>query len=148
MGREQRRSERVEITLPVQIVVRDEAGESALAQTIGRISDISRYGLRLSVLHAKIADWHIFYSFHENDAAGLVLEVRRDARDGGEAPDFRLPVRPVWFDRMLSQPDKPFLLGMEFLQEPDRRVLDWLNSRISSLEAGQKTGWLSRLFGA
>ena len=148
MGQEQRRSPRIEVSLPVRVVVHDQAEDRILATGEGRINDISRHGLRLTLLQPKIGGWHIFYHFHdreEGDPHLLFLEVQD--RDG-KAPDFRLPVQPVWFDRLLSLPAKPFQLGMEFRREPPREVIDWLN-RLLQNQPGQKAdGWLARLFGS
>lgn len=146
MTREQRRSPRLEISLPVRILVRDQAEDRNLAESYGRINNISRHGLRLVVPQAKIEQWHIFYSFHDNDdQLMLFLEVQPSQADE-RAPDFMLPVQPIWFDRMLSKSDKPFQLGMEFRQELPRDILEWLNGRLHQ-DGRHQTSWWSRLLG-
>ncbi|ADH85519.1 PilZ domain-containing protein [Desulfurivibrio alkaliphilus] len=146
MAREQRRSPRLEVSLPVRIIIRDRAGAQTIAEGVGRISDISRHGLRLVVPQSKIEQWHIFYNFQENEQQMLLLEVLA-RQDDEQAPDFELPVKPVWFDRLLSLPDKPFQLGMEFLAPPPPAALAWLNEKFNSLRQRHKVSWWSNLFG-
>lgn len=147
MGREKRRSPRVEVSIPVRIIIHEKASKTALAESSGRISDISRYGLRLTIAQAKVGQWHIFYSFQENEKQNLCLKVQAEGTGPGEITDFELPVRPVWFDRRLSYPGKPFQLGMEFLSEPAKEVLDWLNRMIGEGRQPQRSSWWARLLG-
>lgn len=149
MSRDQRRSPRIDISLPVRIIIHDQAEDRTLAAGEGRINDISRHGLRLVISTPKIDKWHIFYNFQDNNQQLLLLEIMADqATDQatGRLASFKLPVRPVWFDRLLSQPQKPFQLGMEFTQTPPPEVLEWLNGLLSKLESQHHTSWWSKLF--
>ncbi|MDF1615034.1 PilZ domain-containing protein [Desulfurivibrio dismutans] len=146
MAREQRRSPRVEVSLPVRITIRDRGDDRTLAESTGRINDISRHGLRLTVPQPKIDQWHIFYNFQENNQQMLLLEVFAGQADE-QVSDFKLPVIPVWFDRLLSLPDKPFQVGMEFTEPPPNEVVTWLSGKLNKLRSRQKVPWWSRLFG-
>lgn len=152
MGREKRRSLRIEISLPIRLMVRGGEEDAILAMGDGRISDISRHGLRLTAPQAKIGQWHLFYSFHQGAEEDLRLEACSNCESAEDLPDFRLPMRPVWFDRLLTHPDKPFQLGMEFLAPPQQEVIDWLNQQMEALEHQQidKGLWsrLRALFGS
>ncbi len=147
MGREQRRSPRVEIGLAVCIIIRDNSSGATLAEAGGLINDISRHGLRLTVPQAKVGEYHLFYGFHDNEGQTIHLTARDEA-GGDELPRFSMPVHPVWFDRMLTQPDKPFQLGMEFLEELPPGVTRWLQDQMTRRQKTQGGGWLSRLFGS
>lgn len=147
MGKEQRRSARIKVELPVRIIIRANDDDDPLASGEGRISDISRHGLRLTVAQAKVGEYHLFYSFHDRPGPTVYLTGPNQAAEGKELPEFTLPVRPVWFDRLLSQPDKPFQLGMEFLQEPAPEVLKWLGKMVAQQQSRKQGGWWQRLFG-
>ena len=144
MGREQRRSPRVEIGLAVRIIIRDNSGDGPLAEADGLINDISRHGLRLTVPRAKVGEYHLFYGFHDNEGQTIYLTAN-DQAAGEEFPRFSMPVHPVWFDRLLTQPDKPFQLGMEFLEELPPEVGRWLQDQLACRRKPRGCGWLSRL---
>ncbi len=149
MARKKRRSPRIDISIPVRIIIHNKGTNRTLAETTGRISDISRHGVRLIVTQAKIERWHIFYSFHDSDQQVISLEILplQDQDQQEDVPDFQLPVKPVWFDRLLSQPDKPFQLGMAYRRELPPEIVEWLKGLQAKLHSQRKTSWWSRLFG-
>lgn len=147
MSKEQRRSQRIEIGLSVRIIIRDNKSGVDLAEDVGRISDISRHGLRLTVSQAKIGKYHLFYSFHENEGQTIYLAAAGDSATGaGGLPESLPSVRPVWFDRLLARPDKPFQLGMEFLQDPSREIVEWLQQMGAKQQENRRGGWWAKLF--
>lgn len=141
MSKEQRRSQRVEITLPVRIMLRDNRSGHNLAETSGRIDDISRHGLRLTTPQIKAGSFHLFYAFTENETQTLYLEIQAEEAEGRR---WELSARPVWFDRLLGAPGKPFQLGLEFLCEPEDEAVEWLNRLVATRKRRQS--WWGRLF--
>lgn len=161
--RDQRRSPRVQVGLPVEISIREAADGSVLALGQGLANDVSCHGLRLTVSQPKVGDYHLFYSFHDNRGQVIYLTVPtsqpvagsgkrvdgvdRAAATAAEAPPpFAMPVRPVWFDRNLGHPDRPFLLGLEFLEEPPPLFVKWLQAQVAACQSPEKKSWWSRLW--
>ncbi|HET97248.1 MAG TPA: PilZ domain-containing protein [Desulfurivibrio alkaliphilus] len=143
MGKELRRSQRIEVGLSVRIIIRDTHSGLTLAEDMGLISDISRHGLRLTVPQAKIDGHHLFYSFHEDEGKSLYLAASEELARGEGLPEL-LAVRPVWFDRLLTRPGKPFQLGMEYVQKPSREVIEWLQKMMAQQQ--QPDRWWRRIF--
>ncbi|MDZ7640776.1 MAG: PilZ domain-containing protein [Desulfurivibrio sp.] len=146
MGREKRRSTRIEVGLPVRIMISRRGDDEVMAEGPGTINDISQHGLRLTVSSAKLGDWHLFYSFHDDDRHQLILQTAGQSVAGDEAPAFSLEVRPVWFDRLLQRPDKPFQLGMEFKQPPPPETAKWLQKMIAARQPAAAGSWWRRLW--
>lgn len=141
MSKEQRRSQRVTISLTVRIMLRDNKSGSNLAEAVGRVDDISRHGLRLTVPQIKAGSFHLFYAFNDNETRTLHLEIQAEEAEGRR---WEIPARPVWFDHLLSEPGKPFQLGMEFLCQPEDEAVEWLNRLVATRKRRQS--WLGRLF--
>jgi hypothetical protein len=145
---ELRRAPRYSASLAVTILPRDAKSDHVVADpVVGRIVDLSLYGARLSVPRINSGACHLFYSFNDNPDRVLVLEIL----ENDSAAGIVIPAHPVWFDHILSEPSRPFLLGMEFLIPPDsipvRRLQELLvRERRAAGEA--RSGWLQRLFGA
>jgi len=142
MGREQRRSQRIESNLAVKVILRDITSGANLAEPLtGTIDDISAHGIRITVPRVRVGGHHLFYHFTDSEHKAIVLEFTLDA-ESPETISFR--VRPVWFDHLLSKPDKPFQLGMEFIEPVDQENLEHLRKYLA--EHTKQKGFWSRLF--
>lgn len=146
MSREKRRSQRVEVGLPVRILINQRPGDEVMAEGWGTTNDISQHGLRLTVSSAKVGDFHLFYSFHDDDRYQLVVQTADQSAEGEEVPAFSMPVRPVWFDRLLQEPGKPFQLGMEFVQPLTPQMANWLQRLIAARQPDTGRSWWQRLW--
>lgn len=144
MGKEHRRSVRLKSSLPIRLLLRDNGSGSNLAEPLaGHIDDISVHGVRLTVPHIRIDKYHLFYAFVDNEAQSLLLEIAAADRD---SPPIVIPARPVWFDHILSEPTRPFQLGMEFLVDSDDAQIERLGDLLGHHE--RQDSWWHKLFTA
>lgn len=146
VDKELRRAPRIKASLEVIILPRDADSNHGIAEPVtGRVNDVSIHGVRITVPRINSGTCHLFYSFNDDPSRVLVLEIP----ENGITDKIHIPMHPVWFDHVLSDPSRPFQLGMEFLVPPDnpavRRLQELLN--IEQRAAGQqRCGWFKRLF--
>lgn len=147
MSSEHRRAKRINgDLLPITVVLRDGKDGPILAgPVVGFINDVSVYGVRFTVPLIRIGAYHLFYACHDNPS--LVIHIEMD--DNPDECDKRLsiPVRPVWFDRILHDEDqfKPFQLGAEFLVDPENDLIKKMGKILAGRKK-EKGGWLSKIF--
>lgn len=146
MSSEHRRAKRINgDLLPITVVLRAGKEGAILAGPVaGFINDVSRYGIRFTVPLIRIGAHHLFYACHDNPS--LVIHIEMDNPDE-PGKNFSIPVRPVWFDRILHEEDefKPFQLGAEFLADSENDQV----RKFEKILAGRKktgSGWLSKIF--
>jgi len=141
MDQDLRRAPRVNTSLPVTLLLRETGKNQAIAEPIAAsLTDMSIYGIRITVPHIRFGDLHLFYSFNEEASRVITLEVA----DGEEKTLLVIPVHPVWYDQILSEPSRPFLLGMEFLVQSDHPQVSRLDEIVRKQQPA--AGWLKRLF--
>jgi len=142
MGKENRRSPRVESHLPVTLLLRDNSSGRNLAEPqSGCLENMSVHGVCLNVPHIRIDRYHLFYTFADNTKQTIYLEVRLPDLS---IPPICIPARPVWFDHLLSEPTHPFAIGMEFLLDPDDEQIIRLRDMLTRNE--RQEPWWRRLF--
>ena len=145
MGKENRRSPRFKSSLPVTLLLRDNGSGVNLAEPlVGQLEDISAHGVRLSVPHIRIGSHHLFYTFTDNQRQTIYLEIRVADLS---VPPLCIPVRPVWFDHILSGTAQPFQIGMEFLLPADDEQIRQIRETFTQ-QARQSSSWWHKLLGA
>lgn len=145
MSSELRRDKRVATDLPIGLVLRDGVDGPVLAGPAkGLLNDVSLYGVRFTVPEIHIDQYHIFYSCHDNPSLIIFLEIADPADDD---KTFSIPLRPVWFDRILSEEsrEKPFQVGGEFIIGPGSEQVARLK-KIVSQKKQTEGSWLSKFF--
>lgn len=145
MSSEQRRAKRINGNLlPVTVILRDGKDGPILAGPInGFINDVSVYGARFTVPQIRIESYHLFYACHDNPS--LVIHIEVNSPNDNEN-QLSIPVRPVWFDRILHEEDefKPFQIGAEFLVAPENDQIRRLKEKLSAQEKAGG-GWLNKI---
>jgi hypothetical protein len=112
---------------------------------MGRVNDVSIHGVRITVPMINSGTCHLFYSFNDTPSRVLILEIL----ESGVTDKLHIPLHPVWFDHVLSDPSRPFQLGMEFLVPADNPAVRHLQELLNAEQraAGQQhCGWFRRLF--
>lgn len=143
MGKEKRRAPRLNTTLPVTLVFRDVELDQIVGEPIiGSINDMSTYGLRITVPRIRVGKFHIFYSFNDNTKMAINLEVV----DPDKAVKLIIPAHPIWFDHILSEQNRPFQLGLEFLVAANDSEVLQLQDLVSRNQKREVAGWFKRLF--
>ncbi len=143
MGAELRRDKRIATDLQVELSLREGVDGPVLAGPVrGFLNDVSLYGARFTVSEIHMEQYHIFYSCHDNPSLVVCLEINNPEKNGDV---FSVPVRPVWFDRILRDGvnEKPFQIGGEFLAGPKNEHIIRLKKMISQKKQGD-VGWLSK----
>ena len=142
MGQEHRRATRFTVSLAVTLILRDTKNRLALADPVlGNLVDLSLYGARLSVPHIRTGSYHLFYACNDDPHKVIHLE----AIDREEGDRLVIPAHPVWFDHILSAPDRHFELGLEFLTPPEDHNITRLHALLA-LYPSLEGGWLKKLF--
>jgi len=124
---ELRRSKRIAEYLPILINAKDQTSGSVLAGPFsGRIIDISDHGACLLMTQVMQRSYHLFHSTREQDSRFLQLIVN-------VPPDnipFSIAARPVWMDRFLQEEIRAFKLGIEFLTDPESKLMRQLQAAL------------------
>lgn len=128
--------------MAVTLILHDTKNRRVLADPVeGNLLDLSLYGARLSLPRIRTGNYHLFYACSDDPARVIHLE----AIDREEGDRLVIPAHPVWFDHVLSSPDKHFELGMEFLAPPEHPDIARLHAFLAPQPA-LGSGWLKRLF--
>ncbi|MFZ5774667.1 MAG: hypothetical protein ACOY3Z_04210 [Thermodesulfobacteriota bacterium] len=142
MGTEQRRASRTTVSFTLSVIPRDsDTGLSIGVPVAATMVDMSVYGVRLRLLHIQSGPFHLFYDFNDHPARHLDLEIHDPARDSR----FVIAAHPVWFNRVQTDSDQSYELGMEFLAGPrDPGIL-----RLKSLSSWRPPlpAWARKLLG-
>ncbi len=143
MGREQRRAQRHEVSLPISLVLKDVKEDIVIAEPImASVNDMSTYGLRITVPRIRVGNYHLFYSFNDNDTRQIQVEVV----DPERAEKITIPAHPIWFDHIIAEHTKPFQVGLEFLIAPNSEEILRLHAIVKSI-AKPSGGWFKKFFG-
>jgi hypothetical protein len=120
---ELRRSKRIAEYLPILINAKDRSSGSVLAGPFsGRIIDISDHGACLLMTQVMQRSYHVFHSTREQDCRYLQLIVN-------VPPDnipFSIAAHPIWMDLFLREEIRAFKMGIEFLSDPEDRLMKQL----------------------
>ncbi len=141
MGKAQRRAERYNKSITIDLVLRDEGRDMRLAGPVSCfVVDLSSYGLGLILNRVHFQGHHFFYEPQDNSDSQLYIE-----REGGNSGEvLTIPVRPVWFNLDDDEELRCFHMGVEFEASPnDERIT--LLKRIAAGKMGEEGGWLNRL---
>lgn len=90
------------------------------------ITDLSRKGAGLITPQIIVDNHHLFFAALESDQHILHLEI--EAGDDNTAP-ITIPVRPLWFDRLLHDDQKPFKIGIAFFAKISEENYQFIKSR-------------------
>jgi len=105
------------------------------------VRDLSSYGAGLVLTRIHFGSTHLFYTPEESEELCLYLEIGDG--EGEEGERVSLPVRPIWFKLDDSEDTRYFMMGVEFLAEPDdARIRQLKKAAIRNTASDQ--GWFSR----
>ncbi len=143
---EKRKLTRVEIDLPVNLVLRKgnlvlrkgENGPLVAGPVPGTLNNVTPFGAGLTVEHVFVDNHHLFYSPEENPEIMLYLEI---PLSGESDENLSIPVKPIWFDTVDSEESTSFYIGIEFLVPPENDQLRQFNEMIKG-----EPGHNSKLF--
>jgi len=140
MTQEKRRAERIEIKLPVTVLLMDDKTGTMLAGPVeGEARNFSPMGLALSLANIRIGNYHLFFTCQDNPShilkIGFTLPTEPKAA-------ISVPARPTWYDRdKESAEEKRALLGVEFLLKPTDKVIKKLSKELSTAGKAPSSWW-------
>lgn len=117
MGRERRIFERFPLNIEGALFLcRGRNGEKFCGPVSCRLHDLSKKGAGLVTTRIIIDNHHLFFAALESDTIILHIEFALPGAEEGSGTEITIPVRPVWFDRLIDEEQKPFKMGIEFFE--------------------------------
>jgi hypothetical protein len=145
MIQENRRAERIEIKLPVSVLLLDDKTGTVLAGPAeGEAKNFSPIGLALSLANIRMDNYHLFFICQDNPSyiLKIVFKLPSDPETLIE-----VPARPVWYDRDKELPEeKKALLGVEFLLNQQDKIIKKLGKALSATGKAPISWWQKKIF--
>lgn len=121
MTDDQRYTQRSSQELPVRLTLRADLQAPPIAGPAqGSLANISTSGAAINMGKVFIDNHHLFYAPQDDPEYILFLDLIHP-----ENPErfISIPVRPVWFDRVIEMEESYFVMGVEFsLQKEDEKA--------------------------
>ena len=137
MFSDKRRAERIDVTLPVSVLLIDDETDTVLAgPEEGEARNFSPMGIALSLANIKMGSFHLFFTCQDNPSH--IVKI------GFQLPDeteIQIPARPVWYDRDKDSPEKRALLGIEFLLPPKDKNIKRLVKELFPRDSSPASWW-------
>lgn len=117
------KGKRYSIRVPVSLFLRDEESCRVLSgPQSGFLVDISLMGACLRLPRVLSDGCHLFYAPLDSPGQNLYLEFPSLSNESDKV--FVIQVRPVWLDRDFTDESIPFRMGVAFLEEFSKKMLD------------------------
>lgn len=117
MGKERRKQIRYTTDLNSSLYLGNGKNGSRISSSLDcRGVDFSRTGVGIITHKIFVDNQHFFYAALDSDEVVLVLEIAVPEKPN-EPTVLTFLGRPVWFDRLLDQEQKPFKMGIRFLEK-------------------------------
>jgi hypothetical protein len=117
----ERKHQRISAKLNVGLCLYDQKTETKLTREVSCfLSNISRQGAGLKIPQILIDGKHLCYAALDSDTINLIL-IFHDITD--ETASTVILARPIWFDRDMDDSALPFKIGVEFLDQTSKELL-------------------------
>ena len=124
----ERKHQRIPAKLNVGLCLYDQKSETKLTREVSCcLSDISRQGAGLKIPQILIDGKHLCYAALDSDTINLIL-IFHDITD--ETASTVILARPIWFDRDMDDTALPFKIGVEFLVQASKELLQDIANQI------------------
>jgi hypothetical protein len=124
----ERKHQRISAKLNVGLCLYDQKTETKLTREVSCfLSNISRQGAGLKIPQILIDGKHLCYAALDSDTINLIL-IFHDITD--ETASTVILARPIWFDRDMDDSALPFKIGVEFLGETSKELLQDIANQI------------------
>ena len=124
----ERKHQRISAKLNVGLCLYDQKTETKLTREVSCfLSNISRQGAGLKIPQILIDGKHLCYAALDSDTINLIL-IFHDITD--ETASTVIFARPIWFDRDMDDSALPFKIGVEFLGETSKELLQDIANQI------------------
>jgi len=145
MIQEKRRAERIEIQMPVTVLLWDDKTGTVLAGPMeGEAKNFSPTGLALSLANIRIDKYHLFFTCQDNPSHILKIGF---TLSGDPQTTVEVPARPVWYDRDKdSLEEKRALMGVQFLLKPKDKPIKRLVKEFSAAGKAPTSWWQIKIF--
>ena len=145
MTKEKRRAERIEIKLPVTVLLLDNWTGTVLTSPVDAVAtNFSPMGLALSLANIRVENYHLFFACQDNPSYILKIKI---TLPGDSETSVKVPARPIWYDRdKETTGQKRALLGVEFLLKPTDKVIRKLAKELSAEGEAPTSWWQKKIF--
>ena len=145
MIQEKRRAERIEIQMPVTVLLWDDKTGTVLAGPMeGEAKNFSPTGLALSLANIRIDKYHLFFTCQDNPSHILKIGF---TLSGDPETTLEVPAKPIWYDRDKDSPEeKRALMGVEFLLKPKDKPIKRLVKEFSAAGKAPTSWWQIEIF--
>lgn len=124
----ERKHQRIPAKLNVGLCLYDQKTETKLTREVSCfLSNISRQGAGLKIPQILIDGKHLCYAALDSDTINLIL-IFHDVTD--EMASTVIVARPIWFDRDMDDSALPFKIGVEFLGQTSKELLQDIANQI------------------
>ena len=145
MIQEKRRAERIDIQMPVTVLLWDDETGTVLAGPVeGEAKNFSPTGLALSLANIRIDKYHLFFTCQDNPSHILKIGF---TLSGDPETAVEVPAKPVWYDRDKdSLEEKRALMGVQFLLKPKDKPIKRLVKEFSAAGKAPTSWWQIKIF--
>ena len=145
MIQEKRRAERIDIEMPVAVLLWDDKNGTVLAgPEEGEVKNFSPTGLALSLANIIIDNYHLFFTCQDNQSHILKITF---TLSGDPGTTVEVPARPIWYDRdKETTEEKRALMGVQFLLKPQDEPIKKLVKEFSEAGKAPISWWQIKIF--
>ena len=145
MIQEKRRTERIDIQMPVTVLLWDDENARVLAGPApGEAKNFSPTGLALTLANIMIDKYHLFFTCQDNPSR--ILKIGFTLSDEPETT-VEVPARPVWYDLVKETADeRRAMMGVQFLLNPKDKAIKKLVNEFSRMGKAPTSWWQIKIF--
>lgn len=122
MTDERRKSQRIAVSLTVDLVLASESGEAFTGPVTVELNTLSLHGGSVVLPSMQADGLHLFYGCNDREGCCLLLRFV-----DGAGQSHRIACRPAWFDKELDESPHYYKLGFEFSRAEDRSSIKLLD---------------------
>ena len=145
MIQEKRRAERIDIQMPVTVLLwDDETGKALAGPAPGEAKNFSPTGLALTLANIMIDKYHLFFTCQDNPSRILKIGF---TLSGDPETTVEVPARPVWYDLVKETADeRRAMMGVQFLLNPKDKAIKKLVNEFSRTGKAPTSWWQIKIF--
>ena len=145
MIQEKRRAERIDIQMPVTVLLwDDETGTVLAGPAPGEAKNFSPTGLALSLANIMLGKYHLFFTCQDKPSHILKISF---TLSGDPETTVEIPAKPMWYDRDKESPEeKRALMGVQFLLKPKDKPIKRLVKEFSAAGKAPTSWWQIKIF--
>ncbi|OGQ94190.1 MAG: hypothetical protein A2521_05875 [Deltaproteobacteria bacterium RIFOXYD12_FULL_57_12] len=122
MTNDRRKSQRIAVTMTVDLMLASESGETFAGPVKVELNTLSLHGGSVVLPSMQANGMHFFYGYNDREGCCMMLHFEDDS-----GRNYTISCRPAWFDKELDESPVYYKLGFEFLKAEDRDKIKLLD---------------------